>query len=92
MTLWIREQARPSIYIYEVLRYIKTILFWVKRLKEIAKCCLNWIVFSWCPYVVLGAQILNTRMKYSKLINKSIAQKVMAKHTFDSLLFKPMQG
>jgi hypothetical protein len=28
----------------KVLWYIKTIIFVVKRLKVIAKCCLNWIL------------------------------------------------
>ena len=34
----------------KVLRYIKTIIFLVKRLKVIAKCCLYWIFFHLIRY------------------------------------------
>ena len=51
----------------KLLRYTKTIIFLVKCLKVVAKCCLNGILFHGTFYCCL---------KYSKPIIKIIAQKV----------------
>ena len=37
-------------YMEKMLWYTKTIIFLVKRLKVVAKCCLNWIFFHGALY------------------------------------------
>ena len=44
-------------YTEKVLRYTKTIIFLVKRLKVVAKCGLDWNFFMPPSIVVLGTQI-----------------------------------
>jgi hypothetical protein len=66
-------------YTKKMLRCIKIIIFFVKCLNVVPKCCLNLVFSSWCP--LLLCWILNYRnikMRSSQLIIKSIAQKVMA--------------
>ena len=46
----------------KVLWYTKTIIVLVKRLKVVAKCCLNWIFFVAPFVVVLGTQTRNIKM------------------------------
>ena len=40
-------------YTEKVLMYARIIIFWVKRVKVVAKCCLNWIFFLVPSIVVL---------------------------------------
>ena len=77
------EQTRSKVYKKKVLWYTKTIRFFIKRLKIVAKCCLNWILLSMATsIIVLDAQIWNIKMRSSKLIVESDAQKVIAKFGF----------
>ena len=54
----------------KMLRYTKTIICLVKHLKVVAKCCLNWTLFKMPSIIVLGAQILNIKMRSSNLLLK----------------------
>jgi hypothetical protein len=48
---------RAAKYKEKVLRYTKTIIFWVKCLEVVAKCCLNRMFILAAPsIVVLGTQ------------------------------------
>jgi hypothetical protein len=70
----------------KVLRYIKTIIFWAKGLKVVAKRYLTWIFFM-NSIVVLNTQMLNTQMLNIKLRSsilsiKSDAEKQVVEYGF----------
>ena len=64
-------------YIEKVQWYIKTIIFLVKRLEVVVRCCLGETFFLAISFIVVLGNIYKIS---SKFITKSIAQKVMAIH------------
>jgi hypothetical protein len=62
----------------KMLQNMKTIVCLVKHLKEVAKCCLDfYFIFMLTSFVVVSAQVWKSKMRSSKLIMKSNAQKQM---------------
>ena len=90
LILTFREQAQSSRQ-NKWWGILKIIFVWVKCLNVVAKCSLNWVIFTLLFIVVLGTHMKNIKMRSSKLFFKSTVQKVMAKtgcgHKFHDLKY-----
>ena len=79
------EGASRVKYMENMFWCTKTIIFWVKYLKIIAMCCLNWIFFFYgglyCHVRYLNIEYQDEIFKIFDII-KNITQKVMVEFGF----------
>ena len=76
-------------YTEKVLLYTKSMMFLVKRLKAIAKCCSNWIFFNDALNYYVRYSNIRYQDEILKIIIKSTAQKVMAQSGFGCRFHAP---